>query len=67
MYYDSQIIYGHDDKTSFSWNGWTYYRTTTGKAKRHNDDSGKRESVKESNFIKLKNHYEEVMGVKLNV
>jgi len=54
MHYDTQVIYGDTNKATFSWNGWTYYRTKTGLPKRQSVDTKKIETVVESDFVSLK-------------
>lgn len=50
MWYQTKIIYGSiDNNKSFSLNGFTFYRTPTGKPKK-SDSNGKRLSITEEEF-----------------
>ena len=50
--------------STFSWNGWQYYLTKTGKAKRHQFIVGKgwqkAESVKSEDYIEIAKKYREI-------
>jgi hypothetical protein len=64
MYYDTQVIYGETNKSNFTLDGWIYYRTPKGRAKRKN---GTRiESVTEKDFMILKEKFEHLLGYKVD-
>lgn len=64
MNHDTQIIYGNINRDQFTWNGWIYYRTETGRARRR---MGKHsESVNATLFTELKAQFEDRLGYKVN-
>lgn len=61
--YDTKIIYGdRSDSSIFTWNGFTYYLTKTGKPKKK-DESGKILLIKIEEYRLLKSKYNEAMGI----
>ena len=62
MRYDTQIIYGDTNKATFSKNGWTYYKTPSGKTKRRESSTGKIESVNPELWESLKVEFEKIFG-----
>ena len=63
MNHDRVVIYGDVSKNTFTWNGWTYYKTPSGKTKKRN--ATKIESVGAVDYAALKAKFEYQTGIRL--
>ena len=54
----TDVIYRDGDENVFSWHGFTYYRTKTGKPKKY-DREGKKYSITEEEFVETQKIYNE--------